>query len=211
MLVDERMSHRLITVPPEMPVLDALALFKKHQIHRAPVMKDGKMVGFVSETDLVNAAPSSATSLSVWEINHLMSKVTVKHVMTKKVISVEVGTPIEDAAKIMVDAKVGGLPVTRSGKVVGIITETDLFKVFLEMMGARESGLRVSVLAEDKPGQIAKVSKLITDAGGNFLGFGTFAGLEPGTTIITFKVAGIKKEDVKKILGKEVKKIMDVR
>jgi acetoin utilization protein AcuB len=211
MLVDERMSHRVISVPLEMSVPEALALFRKNQIRRAPVMKDGKMVGIISETDLLNASPSQVSTLSVWEMNFLMSKVTVKQVMTKKVITIEIGTPIEDAARIMVDAKIGGMPVTRSGKIVGMITETDLFKVFMELMGAREKGIRVSVLTEDKPGQIAKVSRLISDAGGNFIGFGSFAGPDASLTIITFKVTGIKKEDIKKVLGKEVKKILDIR
>lgn len=211
MLVDQRMSHRVISVPPEMPVHDALAMLKKEHIHRAPVMKDGKLLGIVSETDLLNASPSPVTSLSVWELNHLMSKVIVKQVMTKKVITVEIGTPIEDAARIMVDAKIGGMPVTREGKIVGMITETDLFKVFMELMGAREKGIRVSVLTEEKPGQIARVSRLISDAGGNFLGFGSFAGPDASLMIITFKVTGINKEDVKKVLGKEVKKILDIR
>ena len=211
MLVDERMTHRFISVPPEMSVPEALALFRKSQIRRAPVMKEGKMLGIVSETDLLNASPSPVSTLSVWEMNYMMSKVTVKQVMTKKVITVEVGTPIEDAAHIMVDAKIGGMPVTKAGKVVGIITETDLFKVFMELMGTHEKGVRVSVVADDKPGQIARISRLVSDAGGNFLGFGSFAGPDPSLMNVTFKVTGIKKEDIKKILGKEVKKILDVR
>jgi acetoin utilization protein AcuB len=211
MLVDQRMSHPVVSVSSEVPVLDALAMFKKEHIGRAPVIKDGKLLGIITKNDLLNASPSPATTLSVWEMNYLMSKVTVKQVMTKKVITIEVDTPIEEAARVMVDAKISGMPVTREGKIVGMITETDLFKVFLELMGAREKGTRVSVLAEDKPGQIAKVSKLITDAGGNFIGFGTFAGPNKSLTVITFKVTGIKKEDIKKILGKEVKKFLDIR
>ncbi|MCA2000473.1 MAG: CBS and ACT domain-containing protein [Chloroflexi bacterium] len=211
MLVDQRMSHKVISVPPEMPVPEALAVLKKNHIRRAPVMKDGKMLGIISESDLLNASPSPVSTLSVWEMNFLMSKVPVKQVMTKKVITVEIGTPIEEAARIMVEAKIGGMPVTRDGKVIGMITETDLFKVFMELMGAREKGVRVSVLAEDKPGQIAKVSRLISDAGGNFLGFGSFAGPDPSLTIITFKVTGVKKEDIKKILGKDVKRVLDIR
>jgi acetoin utilization protein AcuB len=194
-----------------MSVPEALALFRKNQIHRAPVMKDGKMLGIVSESDLLNASPSSVSTLSVWEMNYLMSRVAVKQVMTKKVVTIEIGTPIEDAAHLMVDKKIGGMPVTRAGKIVGMITETDLFKVFMEMMGAREKGIRVSVLTEEKPGQIAKVSRLISDAGGNFLGFGSFAGPDASLMVITFKVTGIKKEDIKKVLGKEVKKILDIR
>lgn len=200
-----------ISVAPETPVHDALAMFKKEHIRRAPVVKDGKLLGIVTENDLLNASPSPATTLSVWEMNYLMSKVTVKQVMSKKVKSIEVDTPIEEAARIMTDASIGGMPVTREGKIVGMITETDLFKVFLELMGAREKGVRVSALVEDKPGQIAKVSKAITDAGGNFISFGMFSGPDVSVKLLTFKVAGLKKDDAKKALDSIVRKFIDIR
>lgn len=186
-------------------------MFKKEHIRRAPVVKDGKLLGIVTENDLLNASPSPATTLSVWEMNYLMSKVTVKQVMSKKVKSIEVDTPIEEAARIMTDASIGGMPVTREGKIVGMITETDLFKVFLELMGAREKGVRVSALVEDKPGQIAKVSKAITDAGGNFISFGMFSGPDVSVKLLTFKVAGLKKDDAKKALDSIVRKFIDIR
>jgi acetoin utilization protein AcuB len=211
MFVGDRMSHPVISVLPETPIHDALAMFRKEHIRRAPVIKDGKMLGIVSERDLLNASPSPVTTLSVWEMNYLISKVTVKQVMTKKVKTVDVDTPIEEAARIMADNKIGGLPVTRNGKVVGIITETDLFKILLELMGAREKALRVSVLVEDKPGQLAKVTKAIATAGGNFLAFGMFAGPDSSTRVVTFKVAGMKKEKVKEALSNVVKKFWDVR
>lgn len=211
MLVDERMSHRVISVSPETPVHDALAMFRKDQIRRAPVIKDGKLLGIVSETDLLNASPSPVTTLNVWEMNYLMSKVTVKQVMTKKVKTLEVGTPIEEAARIMADSKIGGMPVTRAGKIVGMITETDLFKILLELMGAREKGVRISALVDDKPGQLALVSKKVTEAGGNFIAFGIFSGPDTSTKLLTFKVAGIKKDDIKKILNSTVKKFVDIR
>ena len=125
MFVGERMSRPVITVAPETPVHDALAMFKKEHIRRAPVIKDGKLLGIVTENDLLNASPSPATTLSVWEMNYLMSKVTVKHVMSKKVKTIDVDTPIEEAARIMTDSEIGGMPVTREGKIVGMITETD--------------------------------------------------------------------------------------
>jgi acetoin utilization protein AcuB len=211
MFVGERMSHPVISVAPETPVHDALAMFKKDHIRRAPVIKDGKLLGIVTENDLLNASPSPATTLSVWEMNYLMSKVTVKQVMSKKVKSIEVDTPIEEAARIMTDASIGGMPVTREGKIVGMITETDLFKVFLELMGAREKGVRVSALVEDKPGQLVKISKAITDAGGNFISFGMFSGPDLSVKLLTFKVAGMKKDEVKKVLDSVVKKFIDVR
>lgn len=211
MFVGTRMSHPVISVSPEMPVHEALALFKKEHISRAPVIKDGKLLGIVSDYDLLNASPSPATTLSIWEMNYLVSKVTVKQVMTKKVKTIDVNTPIEEAARIMADAKIGGMPVTRDGKIVGMITATDLFKVFLELMGARDKGVRVSALVEDKPGQLLKVSRAITDAGGNFIAFGVFAGPDISVKLITFKVAGIKKDDMKKTLEKVVKKFVDIR
>ncbi|MCA2000474.1 MAG: CBS and ACT domain-containing protein [Chloroflexi bacterium] len=211
MFVGSRMSYPVISVPPEMPVHDALALFRKEHIRRAPVVKNGKLLGIVSDSDLLNASPSPATTLSIWEMNYLVSKVTVKQVMTKKVKTIDVNTPIEEAARIMADAKIGGMPVTRDGKIVGMITETDLFKVFMELMGAREKGIRVSALVDDKPGQLLKVSKAITDAGGNFVAFGVFAGPDVSVKLITFKVGGLKKEDVKKALEKAVRKFVDIR
>jgi len=211
MLVGERMSHPVITVTQEMPVHDVLAMFKKDNIRRAPVIKDGKMVGIVSDSDLLNASPSLATTLSVWEINSLLSKVTVKHVMTKKVKTIEVDTPIEEAARIMADLKIGGMPVMHKGKIVGMITATDLFKVLLELTGAREKGVRATILIEDKLGEIAKVSKSIAEAGGNIIAVGMYAGPEVGKWGVIFKVLGIKKEAVKAALEKTGKKLVDIR
>ncbi|MCZ7551807.1 MAG: CBS domain-containing protein [Anaerolineales bacterium] len=140
------MSHPVITVTPQMPITEALNLLRTEHIRRAPVIKNGKMVGIISEKDLLNAAPSSASSLSVWEVSYLINKIAVEEVMAKKVFSVSEDTPIEEAARIMADHKIGGLPVTRGDEVVGMITETNLFKVFLELMGAREPGVRVTAL-----------------------------------------------------------------
>lgn len=211
MFVGERMSHPVISVTPDVPIHDALVMFKKEHIRRAPVMKDGKLVGIVSERDLLNASPSPVTSLSVWEMNYLMSKVTVKQVMSKKVKTIDIDTPIEEAARIMADSKFGGMPVVRSGQVVGMITETDLFKIFLELMGARTKGIRVTAEIEDHPGQLAAITKAIADEGGNFISFGQFSGNDPSSKILTFKIAGVKKDNVQKALTKFVKKFWDIR
>jgi len=211
MLVGERMSHPIISIAPDMPVHDALNLFKREHIRRAPVIKDGKLIGIVSDKDLLNASPSPATSLSIWEMNYLMSKITIAEVMTKKVLTVEENTPIEEAARIMADNKVGGLPVLRDGHVVGIITETDLFKIFIELMGAREKGIRVTILIDEKPGQLAKITEAIAKAGGNFVAFGQFAGEDPSTRLVTFKVDGVKSDVVKKTISEVSKEICDIR
>jgi len=159
MFVGERMSRPVISVSPNEPVNEVLAMFRKEHIRRAPVIKDGKLVGIVSERDLLNASPSPVTSLSIWEMNYLISKVTVKSVMSKKVITVDKDIPIEEAARIMADKKIGGIPVVSAGQVVGMITETDLFKAFLELMGARQKATRVTVTVPDHPGELAKITK----------------------------------------------------
>ncbi len=211
MLVGERMSHPIISIAPDMPVQDALAMFKRERIRRAPVVKEGKLIGIVSDKDLLNASPSSASSLSVWEMNYLLSKITVLEVMTKNILTVAEDTPIEEAARIMADNKIGGLPVLRDGHVVGIITETDLFKLFLEFMGAREKGVRVTALIDEKPGQLAIITKVIAELGGNFIAFGQFTGEDPSNRLVTFKVTGLKKENVKKAISNIAKEVWDVR
>ncbi len=212
MLVGDRMSHPVITVPVDMPVVDALNLMRVEHIRRAPVVdKNGKLVGIVSDKDLLNASPSAATTLSVWEINYLLSKITVKEVMTKDVITVTEDTPIEEAARIMADNKIGGLPVMRGDKIVGIITETDLFKILLEMMGARVPGVRVAILVPNVKGELAQLTKAIAEAGGNIISLGTFAGEDPSTALLTIKLSGLSEEEVKEALKDLVEEFEDIR
>ena len=211
MFVKERMSRPVIALSPDMPVHDAHNLFRQEQIRRAPVVKKGKLVGIVSRQDLIDASPTKATSLSRWEINYLLSKLTVSEIMTKTVRTIDEDTPIEQAARIMADEKIGGLPVMRDGAVAGMITETDLFKVFLEMMGAREVGIRVTALVDDQPGILQKITNAVSDIGGSFISFGQFTGEDVATKLITFKVADVKEEDVKKAIWDIAKEVWDIR
>ena len=176
MLVKERMSQPVITVKPELPIMEAMNLMKQENIRRTPVIDSGRLVGIISDKDLLNASPSDATSLSVWEINYLLSQITVKEVMTREVITVEESTPIEEVARIMADNKIGGVPIMRNGRVVGLITETDLFKIFLELMGARESGVRVTAMVPEKRGELALITQAVAEAGGSFISFTQFSG-----------------------------------
>lgn len=200
MLVGERMTYPVITISPDLSINEALNLMKREHIRRLPVMKDSKLVGIVTEQDLLYASPSPATTLSVWEMNYLLSKVTVKEVMTKEIITVPENTPIEEAARMMVDNKIGGLPVMRDDVMVGIITETDLFKVLLELMGARESGIRASVFLVNKPGQLARLAQAIADKGGNIISIANFLGDDPTNRQLNFKVSGLSEEELRAII-----------
>jgi len=211
MLVGERMSRPVITVTPDSPIMEAFDLLKRENIRRAPVIKGGKLVGIISDHDLLNASPSQATTLSVYELPYLLGKIKVQDVMTTLVISVTEDTPIEEAARIMADNKLGGLPVLRDDHIVGMITETDLFKIFLELMGARNKGVRATILVEDKPGQLARLTQAIANLGGNFIAFGQFAGESAHNRLVTFKVSGLEENQVRDEIESFAEEVVDLR
>jgi acetoin utilization protein AcuB len=181
-------------------------------VHRFPVVdKKGKLVGIITHQDLLYASPSSVTSLNVWEVTYLLNQVKVKEAMTRKVITVEEDCPIEEAARLMRDNEIGSLPVMRDGLVVGIITESDLFKVFLELFSAREKGVRLTVLAPYFKGSLAQISSAITGRGGLILALNTFLGEDPTNWGCHLKVADISKEELIKVVKPLVVEIQDVR
>jgi acetoin utilization protein AcuB len=212
MLVGERMSTPVLTIEPDVPVQDALARMRKDKVRRYPVVdRRGKLIGIVTNSDLMNASPSEATTLSVWEINYLQSKITVERVMTKNVITTQEDCPIEEAARIMADHKIGGLPVVRGESLVGIITETDLFNILLEMLGARKAGVRLTVELLDQPGKLHELSGVIYKLGGNIVGLGTMLGERAETQTVTIKVKGVTLEDLKKAVTPIVERVIDIR
>ena len=211
MLVRERMSKPVITIPPQMTVPDALNLMKQEHIRRLPVVEHGKMVGIVTDKHLLSASPSPATSLSVWEITYLLSKLAVDRIMSREVVTVSEDTPLEEAARIMIDNKIGGLPVLRGEQLVGIITESDLMKTFLEFMGARERGIRLTLLVKEEKGRLAQLARTIAELGGNIVAMGLFMGEDPSNRVATVKVAEVNRETLLNALRPLVLKVIDVR
>jgi acetoin utilization protein AcuB len=183
------MSKPPVTVREDVGVEEALRLMHSEDVRRLPVVdKRGRMVGIISELDLLKVSPSPATSLSVYEIPYLLAKIKMKDVMTKDVVVVHEDTPLEEAARVMADNKIGGLPVMRDGKVVGMITETDLFKTFLEMLGGREEGLRISLFVPDEEGMLARITGKISDMGINITALSTIVGEDPSEYLVTIRV-----------------------
>lgn len=212
MLVGKRMSSPVITIHPDSTLEEALNLMKAEHIRRLPVVdKDGILIGIVSERQLLAASPSDATTLSVYEIKELMNKVTIDKIMTRDVLTVTADNPLEETARIMADNKVGGLPVVEGRKVVGMITETDVFKVFLEMLGARQKGLRLMVETTDAPGTFAKISQAIFDAGGNIIALGTFMGKTSDVSEIMIKANNIDKEKLLAVVKPYILTVLDIR
>jgi acetoin utilization protein AcuB len=211
-LVYERMSKHPVTINEDTSISDALKKMRDENVRRLPVLdKKGRMVGIVSEKDLLYASPSPATSLSVHELHYLLAKLTVKEVMAREVVTIREDCPIEEAARIMADNKTGGLPVVRDDKLVGIITETDLFKIFLELLGAREQGVRLTMLVQEKKNVLTELTHTITELGGNIVALGTFLGEDVTNRLITTKISGVSKEQLVAALEKHVEKMIDVR
>ena len=211
MIIKERMSHPVKTIGPDVPVLEALKRMKQQHINRFPVIdRHGKMIGIVSKNDLLKASPSEATMLSAWEVNSLLEKITVKKVMSKNPITVTEDTVVEEAARIMVDNDVNGLPVMRNGDLVGIITDGNLFELFMEMLGARKSGIRVSVVLKEIEGMLYHLSEAIFKAGGNIVSMSNFLGESTSTREVVFKVTGMTEEALREAVEPVVEKILYV-
>jgi len=208
MLVRERMSRNPITTNPAASVPHALNVMQGNKVRQLPVLdKKGELVGIVSLVDLFRVSPSPATSLSVWEVNYLLEKMKVEEVMTREVITVTEDAAIEEAGRIMADKKISGLPVMRGGELVGIITESHLFNILLELFGAQQSGVRVTATMPLVKGGLAELATAIAEVGGQFVAFGE--SMDKGT--VTFKVRGVEREVLLKTIEPLMSSILDVR
>jgi len=187
MLVRDWMTKDPHVVPPSTPVMEAMNMLRGEGYRRLPVVKDGKLLGIVTDRDLKEATPSKATSLSVYELNYLLSKLTLKDVMRTPVITIGPDEPIEQAALTMETHRVSGLPVIEKGAVVGILTITDLLRAFVDFLGLREGGRRVTVDMPDEPGSLARAAAAAAPS--NIEAVVT-AGAADGRRHLLFRVAG---------------------
>lgn len=171
MKVGERMTTNVKTVSMETNINEAFSMMKDHNIRRLPVLEKGRVVGIVTLSDLNRAAPSSATSLSIHELNYLLAKTTIKDILPKKqrVITIGPENYIETAAKLMRRYRISGLPVLEQDKLVGIVTETDIFDAFIDILGVKKTHSRIDLYTADRPGTIAAITGIIAAQGKNIL------------------------------------------
>ena len=172
MFVRMWMTKDVITVPPDVPIMEARDVMKQHMVRRLPVVKDERLVGIVTQGDIQEAGPSGATSLSIWELNYLLARITVEEIMTPvdELVTVSPDEPIEQAAHLMRKNKVGGLPVVEdTDKLVGIITESDIFDIFIELLGVRRDGTRLTLELEDRPGALLEALEVLKAHDANVL------------------------------------------
>lgn len=166
MLVRDVMTSNVITIPSDTPVLEAERMLEFHKFERLPVVDKGKLVGLVTKDTLLRASPSPATSLSRGELQYLLSKLTVKEIMKKNVVTVSPDITIEQATAIAQKHKVGCVPVLEGDRVVGILTTNDIFyKIVNPLLGISESGKRILVHGAGEPEQMQKVMEAVRKSG----------------------------------------------
>ena len=203
MLISLVMTKNPIFIHPDMTINEVRSLMAKEKIGHLPVLdkRSNDLVGLITKKDLLKAGPSAATSLDMYEISYLLSKMTARDVMEKAVITVKENEVVEEAARIMADNGIGCLLVMRGKLLVGIITDTDLFHFFVNAFGARHPGVRITCSIQEKPGQLARLTQAIAEKGGNLVAFVSSEGDDLSRRRATLKVTGISRGDAEMIVS----------
>ncbi|ODA40158.1 CBS and ACT domain-containing protein [Desulfosporosinus sp. BG] len=174
MYVRQFMTSQVFTVSPDESIAETMVLMREKKINKLPVMDKGKLVGFVTDGDLREVSPSPATTLSIFELNYLIAKTPIREVAVKKVMTCQPDTQIEDAALLMREHRISGLPVLDQGKLVGIITATDILDAFLDIMGFRSPGQRVVIETKDETGVLLDLAVTIKQFDVNIASFAVY-------------------------------------
>ena len=213
MRVKDIMTRNPVYISPSVSVTDAKALMMKQKISKLPVLDESKrLVGIITKNDLNRASPSAATTLDMYEIGYLLSKLTVEKVMHKNVRTVSEDEVVEEAARIMIDNGIGCLPVMKGDLLVGIITESDLFNALINLFGVRQPGVRATFMVSDQPGILAKITQAIADLNGNIISLITWEGNDPAHRRITIKASGInlsQLESIGSVVNAELRSIRE--
>lgn len=211
MLVKDRMTPNPVTITPDTSFPEAYRIIREEGIRHLPVVdKEEKLVGIVARTDLLHASPSATTTLSVFEINYLLANLHVREVMSSPPITVPEDAPLEEAARVMVEKKIGCLPVMHNGILAGMITETDIFETFVEILGGGEASLRITVRVPDVRGALARLAGVIARLGGNICSVARFQSEDPEHCYITFRLEGVDEDVLVSALETEVEQVIHV-
>ncbi|MBP2628371.1 MAG: transcriptional regulator, Rrf2 family [Firmicutes bacterium] len=164
MFIRQRMTANPITITSAATIADASELMRINKFRRLPIVDGGKLVGLVTDRDLRAVSPSPATTLSIFELNYLLAKIKIKDIMQKKVITIRADATVEEAALLLYNNCIGGLVVVdEQGAVVGVITETDIFKCFVDVMGLTEGKTRLTIDATDKIGLLHEITEVFSE------------------------------------------------
>lgn len=191
MFVSDWMTKKVYTVYTDDSIMDAVKVMKENGIKHLPVVKGDKIKGIVSDRDVREFTPSAATSLDVYELHYLLEKTRVKDIMKSGVTTTTPDTPVEEAAMILYDLLIGCLPVIENGRIVGIISDRDIFRALIDITGARHGGNRIFLTIEDSPGTIKDVADIIRKHGFRLQGILTsYEGVRKGYRNVVLRTQG---------------------
>ena len=212
MFVKEVMTPELITISPQTTLPKITHLMREHKIRRLPVVADGTLVGIVSDHDVMAAMPSPATTLSRWEMNTLLDKLTAQEIMSSPVLVVEPDCTLEEAASVLIEKKFGAMPVMEGDRLVGIITETDFFRAFsLMLSGGEMSGLRFELRVEEGRGVLARIAAIVNENGGNITAVATMPEEDVAYRRVLVKEHGADPDKLRAALEAVDFEVVDVR
>ena len=199
MYVKNWMTKNPHTIGADASITDAVALLREKGLKRLPVVDGERVVGILTQSDIQKVSPTKATSLSIFEINYLLSKLIVKDAMTKNAVTIESDSLLEEAAVIMREDRIGTLPVVEDGKLVGIITESDIFDAFIDLLGFRDSGSRITVEAKDSPGSMAEIAEIFKSFGVNITHIAVYGG--EGVRDVVIRSEAVETAELEKLLN----------
>jgi acetoin utilization protein AcuB len=198
MKVRDVMTWNVVTVTSDMPIMEARKIMDAHGVRRLPVVDRGKMVGMVSKERITRTAPSPATSLSVWEINYLLAKMTVKEIMSKDPVTVDPDMSVEAAIALAQKKGVGALPVLENNKLVGIATTNDFFyKILNPVLGIGKSGTRIVIAKGGDIKGLQEILDAVKKAGAKIVSFHNMPPVEGKEQDVCLH---LDKEDVKQLV-----------
>lgn len=211
MLVKNWMSKRVITIDANDSMSAALTQLKENKIRMLPVLKDGKLVGVVTDTDLKRASASDATTLDVHELLYLIAKIKVQEIMTKNPITVRADFTVEETAELLMKHRISGVPVVNEQQqVVGIITRDDLFKVLISLSGLGKRGIQFAVRVEDRPGSIKEITDILRRRGGRIASIlSSYERVPQGFRVVYLRAYDIERAELPQI-QEEIKALAEL-
>jgi acetoin utilization protein AcuB len=209
MYVKNRMTANPYTIEADAPINEVIELMRDKNLKRVPVVRGDRVVGMLTNTDIQKVSPTKATTLSIYELNYLLSKTKVSDAMSKEVISIGPDGLLEEAALLMRDNRVGTLAVVQDGKLVGIITESDIFDSFIDLLGFRNPGSRIAVDAADVPGALATIGQIFNSQNANITHIVAYRG-SGGRSDVVIRTNAINTEEIEKKLEESGYNVIDV-
>ncbi|MEG0290361.1 MAG: CBS and ACT domain-containing protein [Erysipelotrichaceae bacterium] len=210
MYVKDKMTKEPISISGDAKISEVVDLMSEHHLHRVPVVNQGKLVGLVTGSLISQKGPTKATSLSIFELNYLLSKTSVDTIMIRDVITINENRFLEDAALLMLNQDIGCLPVLNDqNELVGIMTQNDVFAAFLDVLGYREHGSRICIEVKDKIGAIGEISEVFVRNKINISHVGVYS-LKNEMAEIIFRVETIQTDLLEKDLIESGYKVLNV-